>query len=132
MNQKSTKPAQKHTQQNGRLIEARARHASAWTELNSWEREVFFQPSLVERERLAARPSRASAMLLALFLGLAAGSAALANDALVSESSSTDESSESSSIYAWLLDLFTISQEEEAFTASAKNENEADPAEGEP
>jgi hypothetical protein len=101
-------------------------------EQQQWEREIFFQPRLVELERRTAPRHRAAGLLLALVAVLVACSTAFAQEADSGVSPSTEQASDSETLADWWLDFFGTGGEEETPTSTMKNGDDRDPDEGDP
>jgi hypothetical protein len=84
-----------------------------------WEREIFFQPSLLEAERRRHPLPRRLGLLLALLLGVLGSGAAMA-----------EEPAGEASTLEWLLQILGMGDEGEASTQDSGNDR--DPDEGEP
>jgi hypothetical protein len=84
-----------------------------------WEREIFFQPALLEAERRRSTLPRRLGLLLALLLGVLGSGMAMA-----------EEPATETSTVEWLLQILGIDDEGEASTQDSGNDR--DPDEGEP
>ena len=105
--------------------------AASLLEQQRWEREIFFQPALVEAERRSRSGSRPIGLLLAILVGLASWGSAMAQGEEFAQVADSDRSTETT-FSEWLWDVFTTGEGEEPGTDTLKSGDEHDPEEGDP
>lgn len=102
-------------------------------EQQGWERELFFNPRLLDQERRASTlmsgGKRPLAILLAMVLGLCASGLALA-DVGQGAPAGSNSSTSSEGVLDWWLELVGLNDEEDAATTQSKS-GATDPDEGE-
>ncbi|MCK7592497.1 hypothetical protein [Pseudomarimonas salicorniae] len=114
------------------IVPPRADRSASQGDIDQWEREIFFQPSLQEAERRAQPAGKHVALLLALVVGFGTMGSALAEEIESTGQRPVPEVSFVESLGNWLRWLFLAGEREQADSLLKSSTENGDPNEGEP